>query len=555
MLLLRFILISIVINICGGQANFVAVGADVSANGRNIAYSANGISWTVVNSNIFSVKANEVAYGSVQNRWMAVGQGTVNTLGWSSDGVSWFGLGKNLFSTTGNGIVYSSAQTLWVAVGQGANPIHFSTDSFSWTSANGGIFTVGCFSVAYSAPLNLWVAVGQGTNTIATSSNAISWTGLGTAVFGTQGVMVTFGNGLYLASGYGPTAQAWSSDGFNWTATPQTVSNLRDSAVYAQGRWLLVSNAPKSLQSSIDGKTMVVESNPAGITDIYGITYNVGSNRYVGVGSGANNIIYSSDGTDWYTAGMVFSNYGWKVATNGVGPAPGPPPIPIVADVINLVTNSSIINATNTISISGNLTVFGDLTIKSSWIVTAASAINITGTLAIIGNTTFNAVKPINCDRLTISSLVGGSDLEIILTINLTIGASVSYRMVTYNTYSGSFNSLSVRSAPNVAYGDCPVATQDYSSSTLTLTVTMTSCNPPSQNFAVTRMSTEVIVGIAVGCAVGAAAVILVLVILMKRHRNKMDAIATIHLREEAVSDLQAQHDAALKANPGVNLA
>jgi hypothetical protein len=555
MLLRRLLLISIVTNLCYSQANFVAVGTDVTTNnGRNIAYSIDGISWTVVITNIFSVKAIDVTYSSVQNKWLVVGWGTVNTLASSSDGINWVGLGKNPFSIDGNGIAYSSFQNRWVAVGQGSSNIYFSSNGLTWTPASGGTFVTAGNSVAYSASIDRWVAVGQGPNTLATSPDGITWTGLGSAIFPTSGIMATFGNGMFIVSGGG--GQAWSSDGISWTLSASTGGTVRRAGVYAQNRWLLVGPSPQSLQSSIDGKTMVVEASPAGITDIYGITYNGASNRYVAVGLGANTIIYSSDGVDWYTAGAVFSSYGFKVATNGLGPGAGPPPTPIIADVTNLVTNSSIINTTVPIGINGNLTVFGDLTIKTTWIVSPVSAINITGTLAIYGNTTFNAIKPINCDRLTISSLPGGSELEIVLTANLTIGASITYVVVTYNSYSGSFNRLSVRSAPTIvlSVNECPVATQDYSSSTLTVTVTMISCDPQPPNFAVTRMSTEMIVGIAVGSAVGASILILVVVIFMKRHRNKMDALAKAYLRNEALSDLKDQHEAVLKMNPAVNM-
>lgn len=87
------LIITILIVISAGQTNFVAVGADVTlGNGRNIAYSTDGITWTIVPTNIFSVRVYDVAYSSILNTWMAVGQGTVNTLGFSNDGMNWTGL-------------------------------------------------------------------------------------------------------------------------------------------------------------------------------------------------------------------------------------------------------------------------------------------------------------------------------------------------------------------------------------------------------------------------------------------------------------------------------
>jgi hypothetical protein len=557
MLLWRLLLISIVTNICDGQAVFVAVGGDNTVNnGRNIAYSIDGISWTVLTTNIFSVEVYGIAYSASQNKWIAVGQGTVNTMAWSPDGMTWIGLGLSCFAVAGNGITYSPEQNRWVAVGDGSNSIYYSTDGFVWNVATTGLFNIGGKSVVYCSSLNQWVAVGWAGNSIAVSSDGITWIGLGILMFVNGGRSVKYANGIYIVAGAGLVTQAWSTDGLLWTGTPEFISSSREDVVYAEGRWLLVGPASVNFQNSTDGKSWTNKANFGGISHVEGITYNPGYDRYVAVGIGTNTVIYSSDGDNWNGSGAIFSTYGLKVASTGRRSQIITNATAITTNIVNLVANTSTIQANSDIIVSGNLTIIGDFAMDGQLTLTESSIINITGILGIKGNATFNSLKPINCQSLTISSAIGASRLEIVLTKNLTLGASASYPVIIYTDRVGTFSVVKVRSAPTVimSANECPVATQDYSSSTLTVTVTMTSCDPQPPNFVVTRMSTEVIVGIAVGSAVGAAVVILVVVIFMKRHRNKMDALAKVYLRNEALSDLKDQHEAALKASPGVNL-
>lgn len=540
-----------IIEIVTSQIAFVAVGTDTpTTTTRSIAYSIDGIGWTTAATNGFSGGGNGVAYSSHQNKWIAVGAGTVNTLAWSPDGMTWIGLGRSLFPATGNGIAYSEQQNRWVAVGAGTNSIHYSTDGFSWTVVTPSIFTLTGNAVVYSSERNQWVAVGQGLNFIAVSSDGISWTGLGRIIFANEGMGVRYGNGLYVSVGIGTLgqtiSQAWSSDGVNWTPSPEQMDGLqRSDAVYAQNRWILVGQGPRTFHNSTEGKSWTQMSSFAGMGNLLGITHNVAYNRYVAVGFGTNTIIHSSDGNNWNSAsltGQVFSDSAWKVATTNRLSQIITNATAITNNVINLVTNTSIVDVGTAITISGNLTVIGDLAVKGTWILVANSSVNVSGILGIKGNTTFNSLQPINCNSLTISSAIGDSKLEVPLNVNLTLGSSISYPVANYKDRVGVFSSITVRSASTVTLGnnDCPVATQDYSSSTLTVTVTMTRCSsPPIENFATNSMPTAMIVGIAVGCAVLAAVGILVVVLLMRRHRDRADAIANSNLKQASINDLK----------------
>ena len=534
-----------IIQIVTGQAAFVAVGADVIGSGaRNIAYSLDGISWARVTTNIFSDAAAGVAYSNNQNKWIAVGQGIVNTMAWSPDGIRWIGMGNNLFPSVGNAIVYSPEQNRWVAGGRGFTQLYFSSDGFIWTAANSGIFT-GVNGITYSSTLNQWVAVGLGSNTIATSPDGITWTGLGNIIFDTAAYSVRYADGIYIATGASTVTQAWSTDGITWTGTPELVSSSRRDSVYAQGRWLLVGPASVTFQNSTDGKSWTSKANFAGITHVFGITYNSAYNRYVAVGDGTNKIIYSSDGDNWSGTGFVFSNYGWTVSTTNQISQIIINPIPITTDVVNLITNTSIIDNNTTISISGNLIIMGDLAVEGAWILTQQSTVNVTGLLSIKGNTTFNSLQPIECQTLSISSAIG--DSQLILMTNLTIGSSITYPLITYSTRSGSFNRIFVRSTNP----GCPVATQSYSSSTLSVTVSMKQCTPLNEDVVIRNDNMAMIIGVAVGCVVFAGVAVLILIIVMKKHIKKTDSLQNSKLRDAAINDLQHER---LKPSPGANL-
>lgn len=541
-MLARLICFSIIVQIAASQVSFVAVGVNiVVGNNKSIAYSVDGgLSWSLVAQDIFSKLGSDVAYSAFQNKWIAVGEGIANTIAWSPDGITWTGLGKNLFSA-GNGVAYSAQQNKWVAVGTSPNSIHYSNDGFVWTAVTPNIFTTMGYDVTYSSTLNQWVAVGQGTNTIAVSADGITWTGLGAIVFSTMGMSVNYANGFYVASGWGSFTQAWSADGVSWTETSEFISNMRHDTVYAEGRWLLVGRGPVNFQNSTNGKAWSNQVNPLNVSDIYGITYNAGYDRYVAVGYKNTTMLYSSDGINWTPATGGFDYYGWRVATTGVVTQTIVNPTPITSNIVNLVANTSIINSNLTVSVSGNLTVVGDLAIDGSWLLANSSRVNVTGLLEIKGNTTFNSQKSINCQSLSISSAIGDSQLEVALNVNLAVGASVAYPVITYVTQSGTFNAIKVRSASTIvlAANDCPVVSQSYSSTTLTVTVMMTACDPNLVEVASQNLPMGVIIGIAVGCAVLAAAVILVVILLMRRHRDRLDAVANSHIREASINDLK----------------
>jgi len=87
---------------------WVAVGEGTT---NTIAYSSDGVVWTGATDfsgvaetsvNIFSNAGFGVAWNG--KRWVATGDGTTNTIAYSSDGIKWVGIGTNIITEYGYGV-------------------------------------------------------------------------------------------------------------------------------------------------------------------------------------------------------------------------------------------------------------------------------------------------------------------------------------------------------------------------------------------------------------------------------------------------------------------
>jgi hypothetical protein len=177
---------------------WVGVGGNGGANDPKIFYSNNGDQWTeasaedspYTSTSIFSNRGSDVAWNGTL--WVAVGEGTVNSIAYSYDGASgWIGLGKPGIS---DGLCVAWNGTLWVVGGVGAgggSPIVTSFNGLTWTAAN----IIGFVDVVRSVAWNgaMWIANGDfntGFNInafIIYSYDGINWTLGGSA--GTSGIL------------------------------------------------------------------------------------------------------------------------------------------------------------------------------------------------------------------------------------------------------------------------------------------------------------------------------------------------------------------------------
>ena len=328
-------------------ATWVAVGqANPTGTGKyTIAYSSDGVTWTgVADTSIFAAGGGSDVAALTSAKFVAVGDGTNNTISWSTDGINWHGLGTNTFSYIGSTVAWDYGSevawngSIWVAVGYGStttNDIAWSTDGKVWTgagmtgitgSSNGNsIFSTYGSAIAWND--SMWIALGEGTNSIAYSYNGKVWTGLGTTIFGSFGNEVVWNGSIWVAVGCPPNNSiAYSYNGTNWTGLGLTIfSTYGISVAWNGSMWVGVGyGANHSIAWSSNGTAWTGLGKTIFSDGASDIVWN--GLMWVAVGQGTNAIAWSNDGTSWIGATninggsnsiTIFSVIGYGVAWNG----------------------------------------------------------------------------------------------------------------------------------------------------------------------------------------------------------------------------------------------
>lgn len=189
-----------------------------------------------------------------------------------------------------NSVTY--ANCLWVAVGD-FGAIITSPDGVNWSVRNSGVTT----DLKDSAWGNgTWVAVGY-QDTILTSADGVTWNLSHSGVSINNLDTVSYGAGLFVASGY--NVGSWtvtSENGTSWTQ--QGLGGFSD-ILWDGERFIGVSN---SVSTSIDGITWSVLS----FWGPWKIAWN--GALYVGVGAGGTGVGVSLDAKNW-TSHIFGDNY------------------------------------------------------------------------------------------------------------------------------------------------------------------------------------------------------------------------------------------------------
>lgn len=273
-----------------------------------ISYSSdNGASWTNSSSNVFSIAGYGLAKNT--NRWIAVGEGTVNTIASSiTNGTTWTGLGTSIFSVAGRGVAWNG--TNWVAVGEGsAHTIAYSSDNgVTWTGIGKTIFTQSGYGITWNG--NRFIATGKGTNTLAYSSNGINWTGIGSTVFSTVGYSVLWSGVRLIAMGEGTgNTIAYSNDnGVTWTGIGKTIFTAKGQSVTWNGnRYVATGSGGNTLAHSTNGINWTGLGATIFSQEGIGVS-RTASSTFVASGWGINTIATSTDGVTWTGRGTSISS-------------------------------------------------------------------------------------------------------------------------------------------------------------------------------------------------------------------------------------------------------
>ena len=298
-----------------GGSKWIAVG-NGTTNTMIVSYT--GTVWYSLKMVMFSTAGYGVAWNGLI--WVALGEGT-NTLATSSDGITWTGFGTSVFSVRGRAAASATGGSVWVAAGEGTNTLARSADGgATWSGLGSTIFSTAAYGIAWNG--SLWVAVGSGTNTLATSPDGITWTGFGSTVFQTEGRAIAWNGSYWLAgSRNDPVAQiAYSTNGTTWTPVSCPLVTVY-SLVWSAAQWVATGTAPTgSIATSPNGLTWTLTAAQP-YTTAYTVANRFASSSaapsYVATGSGTNQLVTSTDGNAWTPRTSPFTTSTNCVAWNG----------------------------------------------------------------------------------------------------------------------------------------------------------------------------------------------------------------------------------------------
>ncbi len=520
--------------------------------------SDDGMSWTSAGINQPLARVPQgIAFSAPQGRWVVTGGrlGPSETY-WSDDGLTWQRANPEPdCSVTGSAIAFSEQQNLWVlgcSTQDSAALLWYSRNGTSWSpgqDSTGNTFSEQVNAVAYSAVQDVWVAVGKESpagTPIAKSSNGMTWQPVGFSRMFNPANPVTVGTGIVFSTvhnlwvavgGAGDPSFAiyTSEDASTWLpASASLLGTLftdgglgvavggTPAVAIAVGQIdtvLRATNLTHGWMRSQDGEPVLPP---------FGVTYNPGSNIWVMVGGSSQSVskmAYSIQNGDLWVNASISSPLtiidctcvafrGDPVTIASSGPLAGAVKIVFVpADVSVSVLNNLVV---------GELTVAGKLSLGSNAIVVVQNDFVVAAQLivaegaSVFVNGTFAPSK--------------NSSLVVLITNRSVRNGSVSVAIVTFTNYSGSFGSVSARSAD----ASCSVGTAEpiVSSSTLSVTVQLT-CNDTMN-----QLSTGQIVGIVIGTVCGAVLVVLLVVLVTRLARKKNDRNANDAIRKQNFSEL-----------------
>ena len=283
-----------------GNGTFVA-GSNINP---RIIYSFDGVTWNTATENAPS-DVIDVAFGN--NSFVAVSSGGSDQFLYSPNGITWTEMDSPGGYSTWSGVCYGSDKWVAVRTGGGTEVVAYSPDGLTWyntTAANGISSGDSLRDVAYGNGVYAIVGDYRGIY----SSDGINWsdaTGLG----GSNWAGVAYGNGMFVAVGYGGNYRtAYSYDGINWNIVvgSNIADNVWKSVAYNNGLFVAVAQDGRSDQGmyTYDGINWVAFS-PLDL-DLHGVTY--GGDRWVAVGMGNDNIMWSYTGTGADQIGLTLTN-------------------------------------------------------------------------------------------------------------------------------------------------------------------------------------------------------------------------------------------------------
>jgi hypothetical protein len=270
--------------------------------GGRIAYSSDGINWTMVPGTIFPGYVRWVVWGgdkfiAVRNfRSLTIEDGIAS----SSDGVNWSVERNNIFEKTHgvNGIAWGNG--MYVATGNDSR-MAYSRDGLTWTDVEDTAFgTRRINGIAWGE--DRFIAIGGSNNQFyktSYSADGITWT-LGPGKFSNNGTLavIAWGDGTWVAPGNWTDINYSRDGGTTWKqvyATPTTLGGSIQDVAWGNGKFVAVGG--DRIAYSPDGETWTVKKeNIFGSDNITRVVW--GNDKFVATSYGGM-IAYSADGVTW----------------------------------------------------------------------------------------------------------------------------------------------------------------------------------------------------------------------------------------------------------------
>ena len=278
--------------------------------GTTMKYSGSGTlnTWTGVPTPPFDVTCDAIFWTGT--RWLAGGEGSVNTLAYSDDGITWVGLGKTIFTLKGRcfgmnntGRILAGGQS---TSGVGNTMAYSDNGGLTWTGLGFSTFYFWCNTIAFDG--STWVCGGQSGNQVPSVSNPLyyGYTGLETPMytttngFGSGEVTEVIWNGSYWLAVGQALLQVAKASFTSWTtvSTPTTYVNKSicwNGEMYVMGAYTGVQTGG---MYSYDGTNWVVFPTNSSINISTGLSSVIWDGRKF-LGTSDAGVVISYNGVNW----------------------------------------------------------------------------------------------------------------------------------------------------------------------------------------------------------------------------------------------------------------
>jgi hypothetical protein len=166
--------------------------------------------------------------------------------------------------------------------------------------------------------LSVFVAMGSTATAIYSTDNGATWNSSTLPGSGGNWFAVAWGGGAsgkFFAAKQNTTQAAYSSDGQTWTSATLPVSNNWRCAAYGGGYWvILATGSPtNNILTSTDGTNWTASSyQPAGGASFSSVVWSAAQSQFVAIDSGRAAAYTSPTGVTWTQAGTAPGNKSWN---------------------------------------------------------------------------------------------------------------------------------------------------------------------------------------------------------------------------------------------------